>query len=392
MAFPWQRRDNRVDGEPGRRRRNRRRDRPSAEETRQQSARLHEERRRQALAITVGSMLILAIIAIVAVGYYREFYAPPRDFAGNIRGVEFTMGDLVERIQVLQGINRYQGGFVDLSIVPFQYLQDMLNNEILRQAAPGLGLNVTQEDVDDTLKRQFYPPAQAGEEVDTAQLDRLYDNNLTEFLTQIRLSQSEYRRLIEEQLLRTQLTLLLSEDIPEMPEQVEVEWIRIDIDNSQVDPDEVRARLDSEDFVAVAFEVNNPAGFADRQGYVGWIPQGAFPDLDTVLFGNPEQEVDPLGVGSISNPQFTQEGIYIIHKISGPDDRELDSLMRAKLSIELVKKWQTERLTLGSTGGWVKINFNSERYAWVADQVRLTAPRVDQPQRRPNPGGVPLGG
>ena len=66
--------------------------------------------------------------------------------------------------------------------------------------------------------------------------------------------------------------------------------------------------------------------------------------------------------------------------------------MRAKLSIELVKKWQTEQLTLGSTGGWVKIYFNSDRYAWVADQVRLTAPRVDQPQRGPNPGGVPLGG
>ena len=395
MALPWQRRDNRVDGEPGRRR-NRRRDRLSAEQAQQQNVhinlRLHEERRRQRLAITVGSMLILAIIAIVAVGFYREFYEPPRVFAGNIRGVEFTMGDLVERIQVLQGINRYQGGFVDLSVVPFQYLQDMLNNEILRQAAPGLGLIVTKEDVDETLKLQFYPPVQAGEEVDTAQLDRLYENNFTEFLTQIRLSESEYRTLIEERLLQTQLTLLLGEDIPETPEQVEVEWIRIDLDNSQVDPGEVRTRLDSEDFDTVALEVNTSAGFADRQGYVGWVPQGAFPDLDTVLFGDTEPEADPLDVGSTSNPQFTQDGVFIIRKISGPEERELDALMRAKLSIELVDKWQNEQLTIGSTGGWVKINFNSERYAWVADQIRLTAPRVDQPQRPPNPGGGPLGG
>ena len=392
MALPWQRRDNRVDGEPNPRRRNRRRDRPSAEETRQQSARLHEERRRQRLAITVGSMLILAIIAIVAVGYYREFYEPPRAFAGNIRGVEFTMGDLVERIQVLQGINRYQGGFVDLSVVPFQYLQDMLNNEILRQAAPGLGLAVTEDAIEETLKRQFYPPAQAGEEVDTAQLDRLYDNNFTEFLTQIRLSESEYRTLIEERLLQTRLTLLLGQDIPDTPEQVEVEWIRIDIDNARVEPGEVRTRLDSEDFFAVAFEVNTSAGFANSQGYVGWVPQGAFPDLDAVLFGDTEREVEPLEVGAISDPQFTQDGAYIIHKISGPEERELDPLMRAKLSIELVDKWQNEQLTLGSTGGWVKINFNSERYAWVADQIRLTAPRVDQPQRPQNPGASPLGG
>ena len=126
MALPWQRRENPIPEAPGRRR-NRRRERLSAEQAQQQSVnisiRLHEERRRQRLAITIGSMLILAILAIVAVGYYREFFEPPRVTAGEIRGVKYTMGDLVERIRVLQGINRYQGGFVDLSVVPFQYLR-----------------------------------------------------------------------------------------------------------------------------------------------------------------------------------------------------------------------------------------------------------------------------
>ena len=79
MAFPWQRREDPLENLPVRRRRNRRRDRSSeVEETRQQSARLHEERRRQRLAITIGAMLILMIVGIVAVGYYREFYEPPR--------------------------------------------------------------------------------------------------------------------------------------------------------------------------------------------------------------------------------------------------------------------------------------------------------------------------
>ena len=99
--------------------------------------------------MTVGTILIMAIVAIVAVGYYREFYNPPRVTAGAIRGVEFSMGDLVERIRVIQGINRYQGGKVDLSVVPFEYLQGLLNSEILRQAAPSIGIYVTKENVDE---------------------------------------------------------------------------------------------------------------------------------------------------------------------------------------------------------------------------------------------------
>ena len=77
MALPWQRRDIPEQRNPSRRRRSRRNRGSEAEESRRQSARRNEERRRQYLAITIGAMLILAIFAIVLVGYYREFYEPP---------------------------------------------------------------------------------------------------------------------------------------------------------------------------------------------------------------------------------------------------------------------------------------------------------------------------
>jgi parvulin-like peptidyl-prolyl isomerase len=387
MAFPWQRNDTPTQVAPERRRRrDRRRNRPSAEESRRQSARLQEERRRQRLAITIGAMLILAIFAIIAVGYYREFYEPPRVMAGEIRGVEFTMGDLVERIRVLQGINRYEGGGVDLSVIPFQYLQDMLNAEILRQAAPGLGLTVTEEDIDAAIKDRFYPTSPPGQETDPGQLDREFQNNYQNFLTQVRLSEEEYRTLVEEQLLEGQLTALLGANIPEKPEAVEVELIRLEHGGGVV-PQEVRDRLDNEDFNAVAAEVGQPLVFAgqrlaDQQGYVGWMPEGAFPDLDEVLFGSAEEKKEPLAVGEISDPISTQEGVYIVHKLSEPAQHELTDLMRFKLNREMVEKWKNEQLTRGSNEGWLHINFDSDRYAWVADQVRLTAPRVDQPQQQ----------
>ncbi|HEU0022926.1 MAG TPA: SurA N-terminal domain-containing protein [Dehalococcoidia bacterium] len=391
MALPWQRRDPRIDGTPARRR-NRRRDRPSTEEIRQRSARLQEERRRQRLAITIGTMLILVVFAIVAVGLYREFYEPPRVTAGEVRGVKFTMGDLVERIRVLQGINRYeQGGFVDLSVVPFQYLQDLLNAEILRQAAPGLGFTATKEQVDEEIRRRFYPDPPAGQEADTEQLDREFENNYSNLLTQVRLSDEAYRKLVEEDLLESQLGQMILGTIPAKPEQVEVDWIRLDYGGA-VEPDEVKARLDGgDDFGAVAREVGVPQGFADEQGHVGWVPQGAFPNLDEVLFGDPENAVEPLPVGAISEPKFAQDGIYIINKLSGPEEREAEFPMLRQLVSEGVAAWKNDQLTRGSSEGWLTINFDSERYAWVADQVRLTAPRVDRTQPD-NQGGLPSGG
>ena len=88
----------------------------------------------------IGALLVAVIIGVVLVGYYREFYHPPRVWAGSVNSVEFSMGDLVQRIRVLQGVNRYQGGRVDLSRVPFEYMQNLINAEILRQRAPELGI------------------------------------------------------------------------------------------------------------------------------------------------------------------------------------------------------------------------------------------------------------
>jgi hypothetical protein len=384
MALPWQRRDIPEQRNPSRRRRSRRNRGSEAEESRRQSARRNEERRRQYLAITIGAMLILAIFAIVLVGYYREFYEPPRVTAGEIRGVKFSMGDLVERIRVLQGVNRYQGGQVDLSVIPFEYLQGLLNAEILRQAAPGLGITVTEEDIEEEIRRRFYPTVREGQTIDPGQLDQEFQNTYQNFLTQVKLSNDEYRVIVEEDLDRFQLFAYLGTGIPDSPEQVEVEWIRLEFDSPVVAGD-VRQRLDSEEFAVVASEVGNSEGFADQEGMVGWVPREAFPELDEVLFGDEERDRPALAVDAISDPVITQEAIYIVHKLSGPEEHELDDLMRFKLNQELVEKWQREQLSRGSTEGWLRINFDSDRYAWVADQVRLTAPRIHQPAQ-PNPG------
>ena len=392
MAFPWNRGDGQDQTAPADARRRARGRRARQEAARVESSRSTREKRHERLAWGIGAGLLVLVIGIVVFGFYQEFYRPPRVWAGSVRDQEFKMGDLVERIRVLQGLS----GQVDLSTVPFEYLRDLLNAEVLRQAAPNLGFRLADEDIDGVIKAQFYPSVPEGQESDPGQLDQEFRNNYQIFLARTGLAAAEFRVIVQEQLALQQLGLMLGRTIPETTEQVEVEWIRSEIEG-RIDVGAIRARLGSEktgggeEFVKVAGEVGIPAGFADRTGYVGWVPEGAFPELDGALFGDEERDIPPLEVGEISGPIFTQDGIYIVRLLTGPTDREFSNQMRNKLNIELVTKWQTNEQIRGANEGWLRMNFNSKWYAWVADQVRLSAPRVAPGQQGASGQGAPGG-
>ena len=392
MAFPWNRGDGQDQTAPADARRRARGRRARQEEARAESSRSTREKRHEKLAWGIGSGLLVLVIGIVVFGFYQEFYRPPRVWAGSVRDQEFKMGDLVERIRVLQALS----GQVDLSTVPFEYLRDLLNAEVLRQAAPDLGFRLTDEDIDGVIKSQFYPSVPEGQESDPGQLDQEFQNNYQIFLARTDLADADFRVIVQEQIALQQLGLMLGRTIPETTEQVEVEWIRTEIEG-RIDVGAVRARLGTEktgggeDFIKVAGEVGVPAGFANRTGYVGWVPKGAFPELDGALFGDEERDIPPLEVGEISGPIFTQNGIYIVRLLTGPTDRDFSNQMRNKLNVELVTKWQTDEQIRGANAGWLRMNFNSKWYAWVADQVRLSAPRGDPGQQGAPGQGAPGG-
>ena len=66
----------------------------------------------------------------------------------------------------------------------------------------------------------------------------------------------------------------------------------------------------------------------------------------------------------------------LLNAIGPPETREVEAQMQFQLAGALVEQWQEDQVAKGSDEGWVKINFNSDRYAWVTDQVRQTRPRV----------------
>ena len=345
---------------------------------------VRREVRRRNASIGVGVFLVAVVIGVVAFGYYEKFYSPPRVWAGSVNQVEFSMGDLVSRIRVLQGVNRYEGGNVDLSTVPFEYLQNLINAEILRQMSGELGITPTDVDIDQELRREFQPTPPAGQEADPGQLDREFQNNYQTFLTATGLTDGDFRIIVEERIAVLRLAILLSQRIEDPQEQVEVEWIRLPVDGGPqqggVQPQDVMKRLELEEFAAVAAEVSQSEGFSDRLGYVGWVPPGAFPDLDPILYGDAERGVEALTPGETSQPAYSTDGIYIVRLISGPELQEVRPIIGNKLTLEMVREWQAEQVKVGADDGWVKMNFNSTLYAWVADQVFVTRPRIEESQ------------
>ena len=400
LPLPWKRSADTAaedtpavsDRRPTRRRGGRNRRVGIADEDAALAARIRRsaERKRQRIALILGAVLILVIVGVVMAGVYQAFIHPPRVMAGEVRGVRFSMGDLVERIRVLQGIDRYQGGQVDLSTIPFQLLTDLLHAEILRQAAPGLGINLTDDQIEEAIRNRFRPEPQPGQEVDDAQLDAEYQNTYTGFLTQVNLTDDAYRRIVEEQLQQRELFTRMLASIPEQAPQVELQIIGLSI-NSDAAPEAVKERIElGEDFATVSRELTG------NDGYLGWVPHGAFPEFDRYLFG--ETVVDESGAtvekpplleaGEVSGPIFEDQTIFLIQAIGDVETREIEPAMQFQMAGARVDEWKDNQLTQGTTDGWVKINFDSNRYAWVTEQVRLTRPRVTQepPQQ---PLGIP---
>ncbi len=401
LSLPWKRSAEEAEEapqQPARRRpsrnaagRSRRLGATSAEAVQAARTRRRLDSRRQRIAIIVGAVLILVIVGVVLAGVYQQFILPPRVMAGEVRGVRFTMGDLVERIRVLQGINRYQGGQVDFSRIPFQLLTDLLHAEILRQAAPGLGINVTDAQIDEAIRDQFRPEPEPGQEAGDpqleAQLDAEFDNIYKNFLTQVNLTDDAYRRIMEERLHQSTLFGIMLGSLPEEAPQVELQAIAMGL-NSSASPEAVRERLVlGQDFGSVSREISG------SDGYIGWVPEGAFPEFDRYLFGETEVAEDgtetrkpaTLEPGEVSTPIYDGETIFIIQAIGGPETREVESQMLFQMAGARVEEWKDEQLARGSEEGWVKINFDSHRYAWVTDQVRLTAPRVTPPPQQQGP-------
>ncbi len=327
---------------------------------RRQASRAQRERRRQRLLMAFVVVVVLLIVGIPAYGYYDAFVEPPRRTILTVNGVEHTLGEVATVTRATVATMVSQGQTPELSSLPFEVYINLVDEELMRQAAPQLDIFVTQDDVDARLREVYYPQPPVGEQTDPGALEREFEEIYRRYLSLTGFTDEENRERLRTSILRQRIQDLLKEQVPFVAEQVYTFWFRLS-DDDQIE--EVIQRIgDGETLDTLARTYGATDRFADDDGLVGWVPRGAIPGLDEVLFS--------IEHDTISEPTTTQRGIYVVKVTDGPDIREISEEMRTALQVEAMSLWLTQQRAENDISG----SFPSGAYQWVVDQVREIVP------------------
>ena len=301
-------------------------------------------------------VVVLLIVAIPAYGYYDAFVEPPGRTILTVNGVEHTLGEVAKVTRATVATMVSQGQTPEMSSLPFEVFINLVDEELIRQAAPQLDIFVTQDEVDARLREIYYPQPPAGEQTAPDALELEFEENYRRYLTLTGFTDQEYRERLRTSILRQRIQDRLKEQVPFVEEQVYTHWFRLSNDD-QIE-EVIQRTADGEAFDTMARIYGAADRFADDDGVVGWVPRGANPGLDAVLFSTE--------LNTISEPMTTQRGTYVIMITDGPEIREISEEMRTALQVEAMSLWLTQQ----RAGNDITGSFPSPAYQWVIDQVR----------------------
>jgi len=279
---------------------------PSREVTKRRLARWQQERRRRRITVIIGAVVVAAVIGIIVYGIYTTVVAPPRQLLSTVNGTSITAADYSEALRLYP----YLGS-------PEAPLFMLENNELVRQGAVELNIEVTQDEVTEEIRDSL---STEGEALTAEEFQQRYQ----ELLNSLQLSDSKFREIVETELLGGKLDQHLVDQVPEVGEvltQVHVQAILV---TNETAAQVVMDRLDAgEDFASLAEEYGD--------GDPGWIPQGIMRlSFDRVAFG-----LDP---GTVSEP-FSLDGGYYIIKVIEKGQKALDEETREQLEANAFPRW-----------------------------------------------------
>jgi len=259
--------------------------------------------------------------------------------AGNVTKGNVTVLDMRYFVKMLRYYSLVSTGNISSTSFPYQVLQWVENDELVRQAAPGLAIQVTTDEVTAKINNDLISSVGGGGNstgnitgnitLPQTDLGKMYQ----QWLNYIRLSDSEYRHLVEATLLTQKLSDQITQSVPTEAKQVHVYAIKVDTEGNAT---EVEKRLQNgEDFATLAAEVSTDETTKQYGGDLGWVPQG-------ILISELDQAAFSLAEGNVSEPIVSTNGYYII-KVAGIEDRPIDDQYRQMLASTAFTNWFEEQ-------------------------------------------------
>ncbi len=302
---------------------------------------------RQLQFILIG-LVVLVVAALAGVFLYQSYVGPYQRAVITVDGTAVRMGYFV---------NRLRASGTDAATM----VQQLTYEQIVKIMAPKLGVKVTDEQINQTLRTAAERASANVTDNETAPpiSDAAYQTWYKETLKETHLSTSQYREMVRVNLEASQLQYALAQQVPTSAAQVHLHVILV---NTLAEANAAKARIDGgQAFADVAKAVSLDSS-KDNGGDVGWRPYGTSPYDDTIF---------KLGVGQVSSPVAADStntaGQYLLFLVSEKaDNRQIDPDARALLQSRALYDWIQQELPNHN----IKVtNFDEQTQAWITWQL-----------------------
>lgn len=363
----------------------RRREKPVKELTKKQIAIRRRDRERQRWLLIGLGVVALLVLGLLAAGLYQEFVGKPASPVAVVNGVpirtdeyqklwryqRWNLQNYIARLESQKAQFQGQEGseflvsYVDQLIQQAQsqllsldtfVLEQAIDRELIRQGAEQEGIVVIPSEIQAEVEEQFgfvrNPPTptptpvltdtQALAETPTPtvapmtleEFQDAYEGYLRTLKQVAGLSETDYKKLVEAELLQRKLEAVLQARVPTTAEQVHARHILVQ--NEEMARLVLNRLKAGDDFAAVAKEFSQDPSTKDQGGDLGWFPRGRMvPEFEEVAFSLP--------VGELSEPVKTRYGYHIIRVEERDPNRPLDETALEEARAQALDNWLQEQ-------------------------------------------------
>jgi foldase protein PrsA len=332
-----------------------------------------KKKRRNTLIAVVSIFVVICLV--IGVGYYLVYVMPFQRPIIKVDNDVIKINYLLKRAMNSSSDDPIGGLF-----------ETLVNEIIVRDEAPKYGINVTDQDIDQTLR-----DAAKGDS------DSITDAEFNEWYRQIlnttQYTDKQFRDIVKRSIEQQRLAQYFADNTPTTAEQGHIWIIVVKTYDEAV---AAKDRLDNgEEFASVAMELSLDSNTAENGGDMGWIP---FKALESRF----EYAVSGLEIGKCSDPVINDPGdqtnpdtmTYAVLMVSEKEDREvsgdyLTALQNRAYTDWLNSQWADRDIKYyGIHGG----NYDDVTSAWLNYQLsRLKASTTSTPTPTPDTGSSATG-
>jgi parvulin-like peptidyl-prolyl isomerase len=304
-----------------------RKDSGPAKETKKQIAFSRKESRQNRIILIGVGVLVAVIVLVLAIGVIQELVLKPSEPVATVNDVKLPTDDYQDlitynRYNQYVNISNLQNGLDDLRVspeeneflisfyeqqlgqlqsslafLPQSTLDELIEDELVRQKAEADGLGVSADEVKQTisedLRLALSPTSQellTGTEqlptptpIPQEQIDEFYNT----ILDNMHLTDKSFRTIVQRSLLRGKVQELLASEVPTTGLVVNLQLIQTETEDEALTAKE---QVDGgTDFAIVAQEVSTDTISAEAGGDLGWVTPGQLSgrygeDLDASVF------------------------------------------------------------------------------------------------------------